>query len=94
MRGILLDETNNLLIQNKTLAIGDTLFQNQKLIIGAHKGEIKENPLLGVGITNFIDDEEPSELLREVRINLRMDGQKVKKSLFENGKLIIESKYD
>lgn len=94
MRGILLDDTNNLLIQNKTLTIGETLFQNQKLIIGSHKGEIKENPLLGVGITNFIDDEEPSELLREVRINLRMDGQKVKKSLFENGKLIIESKYD
>ena len=47
------------------------------------------------GIASYLDDESPSELLREVRINLRMDGQKVRSCGFDdNGKLIIQGGYE
>lgn len=77
------------------LVIGDVTEQNQRTILLAEKGEIKENPLLGVGLASFLDHDEPSELLREVRENLRMDGQTVSKCGFDNdGKLIIIGGYD
>lgn len=75
--------------------IGNVTEQNQRAILLAEKGEIKENPLLGVGIASFLDHDDPSELLREVRENLRMDGQTVNKCGFNNeGNLIIVGGYD
>ncbi len=103
-KGILLDEKGDLLIEVQRdgkgqivqgLVLGDVAKQNQNTIILAEKGEIKNSPLLGVGIASYLDDESPSELLREVRINLRMDGQKVRSCGFDdNGKLIIQGGYE
>ena len=102
--GILLNEEGDLLIEIQRdakgqivrgLVLGDVTKQNQNTIILAEKGEIKNSPLLGVGIASYLDDESPSELLREVRINLRMDGQKVRSCGFDdNGKLIIQGGYE
>lgn len=103
-RGILIGDDGDLLIevtrdaQNKItdgLVIGDVTSQNQNTILLAEKGEIKNSPLLGVGIASYLDDETPSELLREVRINLRLDGQKIRSCGFDDeGKLIIQGGYE
>ncbi|MDH6309410.1 hypothetical protein M2451_002704 [Dysgonomonas sp. PFB1-18] len=103
-KGILIGDDGNLLIEvtrdaqgkiTDGLVIGDVTSQNQNTILLAEKGEIKNSPLLGVGIASYLDDESPSELLREVRINLRMDGQKVRSCGFDNnGKLIIQGGYE
>ncbi|SBV95278.1 hypothetical protein KL86DYS2_10880 [uncultured Dysgonomonas sp.] len=101
-RGILLDESGDLqikVVRDKNglivsgLVIGDVTEQNQRTILLAEKGEIKGAPLLGVGLGSYLDDETPSELLREIRINLREDGQKVERFEFENGKLKIVGGY-
>lgn len=76
------------------LVVGDVTKQNQQGIIWAEKGEIKEAPLLGVGVASYLDDDNPSELLREVRVNLREDGQKVTACSFDSdGKLIVIGGY-
>lgn len=103
-RGILVGDSGDLLIEvtrdsqgkiTQGLVIGDVTGQNQDTILLAEKGEIKNSPLLGVGIASYLDDETPSELLREVRINLRMDGQKIRSCGFDNnGKLIIQGGYE
>lgn len=103
-KGILIGDDGDLLIEvtrddqgkiTDGLVIGDVTSQNQNTILLAEKGEIKNSPLLGVGIASYLDDESPSELLREVRINLRMDGQKVRSCGFDNnGKLIIQGGYE
>ncbi len=102
MKGILLDEANDLQMQVRHasgkiaggLVIDDITRQNQKIILLAEKGEIKEVPLLGVGTQSFLDDDDPADFLREVRTNLRMDGQTVKECGFdENGKLVIIGNY-
>ena len=102
--GILLDETGDLQIKVKRdakgmitggLVTGDVTQQNQRTLLLAEKGEIKEAPLLGVGTASFLDDDNPSDYLREVRTNLRMDGQKVKQCGFDKtGKLIIIGGYE
>lgn len=103
-KGILIGDDGDLLIEvtrdaqgkiTDGLVIGDVTSQNQNTILLAEKGEIKNSPLLGVGIASYLDDELHSELLREVRINLRMDGQKVRSCGFDNnGKLIIQGGYE
>lgn len=102
--GILLGDDGDLLVQvvrdatgkiTDGIVIGDVTGQNQNTILLAEKGDIKNAPLLGVGIASYIDDESPSELLREVRINLCADGQTVRKCGFnELGKLIIVGGYE
>jgi len=75
--------------------IGDVTRQNQQVILLAEKGEIKESPKLGVGIASFLDDDNPSDLLREIRENLCEDGQVVRNCSFDiNGKLIIDASYE
>lgn len=92
--GILLDANSNLVIRNGSIVVDETTLQNQRIILEAEKGEIKEDPLLGVGVASFLDDEDPSEFLREVRTNLRRDGQKVHSCKFVNGKLQIDADYE
>lgn len=57
--------------------IGDTLAQNQALIIGCHKGEFKEAPYLGVGISDMLLDHDPLAWRTEIREQLELDGQTV-----------------
>ncbi|HEY5509388.1 MAG TPA: hypothetical protein VIK29_11990 [Paludibacter sp.] len=103
-KGILLDDNFELVISpvrdlndmiTSGLVVGNVTQQNQRTILLAEKGEIKESPTLGVGISSFIDDDNPSDLLREIRANLREDGQMVKSCGFNtNGKLVIEGGYE
>lgn len=60
------------------LAIGDTLYQNQYLILAAQKGEFKENPTLGVGITDMANDDDLNEWKKTIREEFAKDGLKVK----------------
>ena len=77
------------------LQIGDVTRQNQRTIILAQKGEIKEAPTMGVGLASFIDDDDPSDLLREIRANLREDGQTVNSCGFNSsGKLVVDANYE
>lgn len=92
--GILLDENNNLQIVDGSVVIGSNILQSQRIIIEAAKGEIKEDPLLGAGIAQYLDDDDPAEMLREVRVNLRRDGQKVKICRMNGDELQISSKYE
>lgn len=102
--GIVLDDSGDLavdVVRDNTglivgvLVVGNVTKQNQRTILLAEKGEIKGAPLLGVGIASDLDDEDPSELIRKIRTNLREDGQQVRSCGFnKNGKLIIVGGYE
>ena len=92
MKGILLHtETNDIIIRNGMMATGTTDEQNAQLIVLAEKGEFKEYPQLGVGISQFLKSTgREKELLRAIRIQLALDGIRPKQLTYQNGKLNIE----
>lgn len=75
------------------LQIGDVTRQNQKIIINASKGEIKEDPLMGVGAQIFVESEDKSGFAREIRSQLQRDGQTVN-SITISDTIIIKAGYD
>lgn len=104
--GILLDPaTGDLLVATQRdaagviaqgLEIGTTTFQNQALILQAAKGEFKEYPTLGVGISDILGDNEATGWKREIALQLKADGMKVKTVELDlkNNKLTIDAEYD
>lgn len=59
------------------LRVGDTLRQNQALILALNKGELKERPSVGCGIADMLMDHDPLYWRTLIREQLEMDRQKV-----------------
>ncbi|WP_418450193.1 hypothetical protein [Alistipes sp.] len=77
------------------LQIGDTTKQNQAIILQAFKGEFKEYPTLGVGISDILNDNETAGWKREIILQLEADDMKVKEVDLDitNNKLMIDAVY-
>lgn len=78
------------------LGIGDTTYQNQAIILQAVKGEFKEYPTLGVGISDMVNDHETTGWTREIAVQLESDGMTVKEVDIDitSGKLTIDAEYN
>lgn len=75
------------------LQVGDTLRQNQALILALHKGELKERPSLGCGIEDMLLDNDPMYWRSLIREQLEMDGQAVGKVAVTKTGITIEATY-
>lgn len=94
MYDIILNENNDLDIENGDFVIGKADNQHQKHILIATKGEYKEFPELGVGISKMLSDDDFTDMLIEAKKNLQYDGMDVENISFnKSGKLIIDGKY-
>lgn len=60
-----------------SLVTGDILRQNQALIMMLHKGELKERPAVGVGISDMLLDNDPIYWRTSIKEQMEMDGQRV-----------------
>ena len=89
------EESNYLepVIEKETLALGDTLRQNQALLLLLHKGELKERPAVGVGISDMLLDNDPIYWRTSIKEQLEMDGQKVGSVKIMRDGIQIESTY-
>lgn len=104
-KGILLDpETGDLQISTgrdalgiigQGLVIGNTTYQNQAVILQALKGELKEYPVMGVGISDMVCDNEATGWKREIALQLELDGMAVNDVEIDlnNSKLTIDAEY-
>ncbi|SCY94614.1 oxidase [Flavobacterium caeni] len=94
MKDIRTDENGDLLIVDGDLVIDVSDDQHQEHIIIADKGDFKETPELGVGITNLLSDDDPMSILIEIKKNLEYDGVKVRNVKFsEDSKIIVDGEY-
>ena len=94
--GLQLDEmTNDLKIENGHIAIGETLPQNEFLLLVMNKGELKEDPLVGVGISDMLNDNDILGWKRKIRDGLKADGLTVEQiSISSDGRIKkLEAKY-
>jgi hypothetical protein len=73
--------------------LGDTLHQNQALILGSYKGEFKESPYVGVGITDMLLDHDPLAWRTEIREQLELDGQTVDDVVVSNSGISVDAHY-
>ena len=77
------------------LVIGETMKQNQALIIIANPGEFKFNPTVGVAIDEMILDNDFLRMRHRIREHLEKDGMIVRAvDLSENKPLLIDASYE
>ena len=75
------------------LVIGDTLHQNQALILHLHKGELKERPMAGCGISDMLLDNDPIYWRTLIREQLEMDRQTVTNIKITTKSIEIDAQY-
>lgn len=75
------------------LVVGDILRQNQALILVLHKGELKSDPSVGVGLADMLNDNELDRWRAEIREQLEMDGQRVESIHVSPTSININAKY-
>ena len=101
--GILLDKNMELVINplrdssgliTAGFIVGDVTFQNQTMLINSTKGEIKEDPLAGVGASNFVESADSASFSREIRSQLNRDGQNVKSISVNIPAVRVEANYE
>lgn len=76
------------------LFLGDITYQNMNFILSIHAGEIKDNPTIGIGITDITLDEDLLEWRMKIRQALENDGLVIKELIFDNPeKIFIDGYY-
>lgn len=75
------------------LHLAETLPQNQAIILAIQPGEIKDMPVLGVGIEDMLLDNDWLAWRRKIRMNMELDEQRVKDVKLQNEKLSIDAEY-
>jgi hypothetical protein len=93
MIGILIDSDYQPLISSGELQLGEITPQNQAIIIQCHKGELKENPALGVGISDMILDNDPLYWRVRIREALELDGEVVESIKITSSEVQINAHY-
>lgn len=77
------------------LVIGDTMNQNQALILIANPGEFKTEPTIGVAIDELIFDNDYLRFRHRIREHFEKDGLKVQSIQLSEGKpLLIDATYE
>jgi hypothetical protein len=102
-RGILIDDSLELQIAPTLdadgliaggLRLGNTLYQNQALILILYPGEVLTAPAVGVGISDALLDHDFPAWRRTIRQQLELDGQAVTSIQFSASRpLTIDASY-
>lgn len=95
MVDFLLDENGDLQLDGTGSAIlGNSNQQHKELLLLTGKGDWKENLATGVDAVRYLEGEDPSGLLTEIRKQFIADGMNVTTVQFDkNGKLLINADY-
>ena len=95
MKDLQLGDGFDLLIKNGDLVIGDSNVQHQNTLLITQPGSFKESPDVGVGLENFLLDDDSAGLKDKVREEFIKDGQKLNSISYntETGNLIYDADY-
>lgn len=94
MKGIRLiqgaDGAVDIELENGAMATGETLYQEEYLVLASQRGEWKENPLVGVGLADMVGDEDLRYWKREITENMARVGIKIKGVSLKNGQIEVK----
>lgn len=83
MKGIMLDDNGDLLIQPRAepdgkltgLVLDDSVIQDAAIVLGMNQGEMKEDPALGPNLLRFIRSSSSKERIqKQIQIHLKRGG--------------------
>lgn len=75
------------------MIIGDVVHQNQAIILSMRKGDLKENPSVGVGLSDLLLEHNLLSIRSEIRQQLELDGQTVNSIKVTESSIAIDAKY-
>lgn len=75
------------------LVVGNTLYQNQYVLLKSHYGDLKENALLGVGIDDMTNDEDILSWKKTIREEFAKDGLKTTSLTIDNTGMTLIADY-
>ncbi|MGI6341373.1 MAG: hypothetical protein ACOXZ9_10710 [Bacteroidales bacterium] len=90
---ILLNDEYDLDVSNGDFICGDALNQRQALLLGTAEGEWKQSPIAGVGLWNYLLDEDYAEVLKKIREQFKADGFVVSSLIIEGNEIKIKANY-
>ncbi len=93
MNDIALTENYDLETTNGDFALTECLKQSQMLLLETNKGEWKQNPEMGVGVVNYLEQHSPARLAREIREQFSKDGMQVDKVSLSGTKLNVDAQW-
>jgi hypothetical protein len=94
-KDILMDAAMDIIITDGSLLFGDATMQHQQVILLAHKGEIRKTPLLGVGVSDWLlEDEDMLSLKVEIQKQFEGDGLTIKKLDTMSRPIKLEAHYE
>ena len=73
----MLNDNFDLMIVNGDLVIGNSNVQHQDLLLIAQQSSFKQSPYVGVGIENFLMDDDVTGIVGKVREEFIKDGQQL-----------------
>lgn len=89
---ILLDVNGDLdlVIENGDFKVGNPDMQNIRIIAEAEQGQIRQFPLVGIGIRRMLNGTIGGVEKRTIQLQLQGDGYEVQEIVFNNGELGIK----
>lgn len=93
MTDIALTPELELQIANGDLVVADNLKQAQQLLLVTNKGEWKQNPTMGVGVSNYLETGATDRLSREIREQFSRDGMSVSSVRITGSTLDVEAEW-
>lgn len=77
------------------LVIGDSIYQQQTMLMTINKGELKEKPLVGVGISDYLlDDVGGDAIIQEISSQFSNDGMRIFDLSLSGGGIKIDARYE
>lgn len=92
MMDIKLDSEGDVVVASGDFVIVESKAEHNKNLILSSKGEFTEFPTVCVGAINYVDDENPHDLIRAITAELQRDGMDVKSVAME-GEIIVTDGY-
>lgn len=93
MRDILQDDDGDIKLVDGDIQFGEATGQHQRTLLQARPGDIRTAPLVGVDLTNYLEDNNPNDMFQAIRTQFARDGMKVKSVKIVGGKLAIDAHY-
>jgi hypothetical protein len=94
MTDIILDENYQVAINNGDFIIDVSDVQQQNLLLICDKGDWKESPTVCVGVQRWLNDDEPEDLLAEIKKEFQRDGMTVNDLTLTDDKILnVDANY-